>query len=748
MTTLPQTQSRFPRPTNGVGASNGHPMPLAPLAGPAVPGSAPGGLTPADVFRVLRQNLIWIILITGLFLAAGYGVFYYLNQNHKEFQAIGLLRINNATAVDPVTGRVLETSSGRINIEIKQATEAALLKSDDLWSAVLSDTTYNVQDTAWYQNFVTGTRFNAAAAKADFEDRISINAIPESELVRVAVSAPSPDDARILTNALISTHVDRQSNNNSNNVRNLIADYNQQISSLSAEIGQIEARISSLSRGTGSEGNVDAQSLLAQQALQDLQRQRSTAIADLEAAKQASSAFNSQISRGLEPTEVQQAVEMDPEVQNLRQTVTGLEIQLEQLRERFGSGNQVVRDTELQLREFSARMEDKAAIVRSRVRDQLITVYGNATNSAQAIVDGIDEEIEILEERIASLTQRRTELAVATEQRDRKVEQRDSIQSYVSALRTTINRGGSVAIANTVQTPDMPSFPNRTVVMGAAGVLGLGLSLGLAFLRELTDTSVRSPRDISRVGQLSLLGMIPHEDDDPQAGTGPVSRAIEQSPGGIIAEGFRQLRSRFNYAAPLETTRTVMVTSCGPEDGKTSVATNLATSLALAGRRVLLVDANFRRPEIGGLYGIDTPGFAAALQTPGQLPNLVGATDVNGLSVLPAGEAMNTNELVESHHFIEFVDRALEDFDQVIFDAGPVMLVSESAAMAARVDGVITVVRAKENSRGVLQRLRDHLRQLRAEHIGVVLNGVRAQSGGYYARNIKTFYDYSKKSGK
>ncbi|MEM6314422.1 MAG: hypothetical protein AAF743_10065, partial [Planctomycetota bacterium] len=612
-----------------------------PLTSPIPTGGAAAGasaLTPADVFRVLRQNAIWIILITGVFLAAGFGIYYYLNQNHKQFTAIGLLRINQSSAIDPITGRPIDAGSNLINIEIKQATEAALLKADDLWSAVLSDTDYNVHTTEWYKQFVNGTRFNLAEALADFEGRIGITAIPNSELVRVSVSAPSPEDAKILTNALISTHVDRQSLNKSQNLRSLIADYNQQITALNSEASNLSNAINALNRGFSGEGGIESQSLLSQQALQNLQRERSMAMSALETAKQAAAAFNSTIDRGLDPTEVQQAVDLDPEVQNLRLVITNLEIQREQLEDEFGGRNKAVRNVETQLRQYSARLEDQAAVVRSRVRNQLQTVYGNAVNSAQAIVDGIDDQIGVYEEQIASLTQRRNELDLLVEQREGKNKQVEQIQIYVSALRTAERQAGSVVQAGEVQTPDQPSFPKRTVVMGAAGVLGLTLALGLAFLRELTDSSVRSPRDISRVGQLTLLGMIPHEDDDPQAGDCSMCRTIEKAPGGIIAESFRQLRSRFNYAAPLETTRTVMVTSCGPEDGKTVVATNLATSLALAGRRVLLVDANFRRPELGQLFGVESAGFAAALESPGQLPNLVGATDVNGLSVLPAGE--------------------------------------------------------------------------------------------------------------
>src|SRR5213076_579846 len=118
-------------------------------------------------------------------------------------------------------------------------------------------------------------------------------------------------------------------------------------------------------------------------------------------------------------------------------------------------------------------------------------------------------------------------------------------------------------------------------------------------------------------------------------------------------------------------------------------------------------------------------------------------TSVPNLDVLPAGpKPGNATELLESQLLTDFIDKALEEYDHVIFDSGPMLFVSETVALAPRVDGVVTVVRARSNSRGLLQRMRDGLRQLKAEHLGIVLNAVRAQAGGYYTRNIKTYYAY------
>ena len=212
----------------------------------------------------------------------------------------------------------------------------------------------------------------------------------------------------------------------------------------------------------------------------------------------------------------------------------------------------------------------------------------------------------------------------------------------------------------------------------------------------------------------------------------------------MIAEQFRQVRTRLQHAASLDTTRSILVTSCSPEDGKTTVAVNLAAGLALNGRRILLVDANFRRPNLHNIFNLENEvGFGDVLNSLDFFEEAVRETEVPNLSVLSSGQKpSNPTELLESQLLIDFIERALEEYDHVIFDSGPLLMVSDSIALAPRVDGVITVVRARGNSRGMLGRLRDELRRLKAEHLGIVLNAVRVHNGGYYGPMIKNYYAY------
>jgi capsular exopolysaccharide synthesis family protein len=320
---------------------------------------------------------------------------------------------------------------------------------------------------------------------------------------------------------------------------------------------------------------------------------------------------------------------------------------------------------------------------------------------------------------------------------------KDNIEN-VMALQSA--RAAEIVKWNTLpETPTNRSFPKLPIVMSLAVFLGLLLSLSVAFLREAMDQSIRSPRDIAKIGQISLLGLIPDENDDPQSSGARLPVVIFDAPHSIMAESFRHIRTKLQHTASLDTTRSIMVTSPSPGDGKTTIACNLAAGLALNGRRILLVDANFRRPEVHKIFGLSNEqGFSDVLNAVAAFDEVIQETQVPNLAVMSSGpKPMNPTELFESQLLIDFIERALEEFDHVIFDSGPIMVVAEAQAMAPRVDGVISVVRAKSNNRGLLQRMRDELRRNKAEHLGVVLNAVRAQGGGYYRRNIQTYYDYA-----
>lgn len=396
------------------------------------------------------------------------------------------------------------------------------------------------------------------------------------------------------------------------------------------------------------------------------------------------------------------------------------------------------------------KLEDYKAEIRATAKGKLRDSLMAAMNASELQMKAIEERIEELRKDMGTLREAQIRyLKLADEEKElsqRMIEIEEQLAQVAEAQRQTDLTG--VSWMTQPDTPEQMSFPKLPLTLAVAAFLGLALSLGVAFLRELLDTSVRSPRDIMRVGSINLLAMVTDESDDPQAAGAKLPLVIAEAPHSMMAEQFRQLRTRLHQTASLDTTRSILITSPGPDDGKSTVATNLAAGLALNGRRILLVDANFRRPALHAIFRQPNDrGFSDVLNAPEQLASLVRETDIPNLYLLPAGpKPANPTELLESQLLIDFIEHCLDEYDHVIFDSGPLLFVSDTVAMAPRVDGVITVVRARTNSRGVLQRMRDDLRKLRAEHLGVVLNAVRGQAGGYYQRNIKTYYEYTQSS--
>ena len=204
-----------------------------------------------------------------------------------------------------------------------------------------------------------------------------------------------------------------------------------------------------------------------------------------------------------------------------------------------------------------------------------------------------------------------------------------------------------------------------------------------------------------------------------------------------ISEAYRTLRTNLEFASLDQELRTLVVTSAGVGEGKSTTLANLAVVSAQAGRRVLLVDADLRRPRLHDIFGLsNTSGLTTAMMDETALlsPPLQ-ETGINGLSVLTSGQLPpNPAELMSSRRMEEVIEALIERADQILFDTPPVVAVTDAAVLATKVDGVLLVVSAgktrRESARAAVQRLE----QINARLVGTVLTNVQMDSGfrGYY----------------
>jgi len=213
------------------------------------------------------------------------------------------------------------------------------------------------------------------------------------------------------------------------------------------------------------------------------------------------------------------------------------------------------------------------------------------------------------------------------------------------------------------------------------------------------------------------------------------------NPRSPVAEAFRVARTNIEFSGVDQSIKTFLVTSSMKREGKTTVVSNLAVAFAQLGRKVLLVDADFRRPMLHRVFGLDNRhGITTSLLKKGDPLEFAHATAVPGLYVLPSGPIPpNPAELLMTAAMASFLERVIPQFDHVIFDTPPVTIVTDAAILSTKVDGVVLVVRSGKVDRRLLKRCREQLDQVKANVLGVVVNGINRENEAYYYQ----YYYYS-----
>lgn len=274
-----------------------------------------------------------------------------------------------------------------------------------------------------------------------------------------------------------------------------------------------------------------------------------------------------------------------------------------------------------------------------------------------------------------------------------------------------------------------------------AGVIGVVFGLGLAYLAEMTDKSFRSPEDIRKRLGLPVIGHIPPFANRPALPEADLDQTIAayHFPKTLEAESYRGVRTSLYFSAQSQGHKVIQVTSPNAADGKSTLAANLAVSVARSGKRVVLLDADFRKPRVHHLFKLGTgeAGLAQVIAGEAEVDvAMVSCPAVPGLWLMPCGPRPSTPaELLTSPRFQQVLEQLRDRFDLVLVDTPPLLAVSDPSVVAPRVDGVILTIRVVKNGRPAAERAKELLTSLGARVLGVVVNGFAGASTpyGYYS---------------
>lgn len=715
-------------------------------AGPRGATPAAGGISGRDFFRILRKRK-WLIIINVLAFTVIAIVTTWLWQSYAPlYAAEGWIEIRPPRG-NSLANAIMPT---REQMEVETTQQARLMTRENILTAAIM---HDVEQTIGadgkviserYRDRIKGTKWynqDPSTALKRLGKELDSSPLPKSAWVRIRLSAFDPDDAAAIVNAVgdaairestVTLDMERQAE---------ITKISQELKLKEDDIAKDRARRATLVTDGGSsmearndEINIKLSSLLPKKA----EFMAKQVEADLALQRTRLQNENGQLKSS---PEVLQMIEMDGTLRSLQLAAENLNIEQDDLLRRgFGTENPAVKKIESRLKSLNMRIKERTDRV-VEMQIQTLLQYREATLAAATDnLKRVQNEIDAVENERRDLATRRAQDNVLKETIERKQKDIDKLQDRQGDLVRSSRIDAPLVWRSQAYRPREISFPQWALMVPLGIALGLLLGLGLAFTLELVDTSIKSPSDISRRVELPLLGMVPHADDLDEE-IADLRLAFMTNPASLISESFRQVRTCLMFSGPADQRRSLLVTSPMPEDGRTTVALNMAAAIARGGKRVLVVDANFRQPALKRLFpACSAQGLSSALVGQVQWQEVVTEVDKN-LFVIPAGPLPpNPAELLGQMQ--PMIAEMTSQYDQVIFDGAPCLVVSDSAVLSTLVDGVVLTVRAGANTYGIVQRSRDLLYRVGAHVMGVVLNGVRVTAGGYLRKSYETFYEY------
>jgi capsular exopolysaccharide synthesis family protein len=430
---------------------------------------------------------------------------------------------------------------------------------------------------------------------------------------------------------------------------------------------------------------------------------------------------------------------LNPDARSPESLVRHLQYRRSELMARYGYGigHPEIVALDRQIGELERDMQTRG------VGSEELLAYRQRLNNERS---ALDKKLEILSQEIArderkllELTPIHNSIQKATEELQREETRLRELHQLRDQIRRT-ERGGVFEVKE-VTTPTLGVLVSplwfQSIALGL--MLGLVLGGGLALGWEWADRSFRSPTDIRRQLGVPVLGHIPQirlEEEAEQELPQPLDAILVTlwRPSSVEAEAIRALRNQVLFSTTGREHVCVQVTSPHPGDGKSMLTANLAVSLALSGKRVALIDCDFRKPRQHRLFALGPveQGIAAVIAGQAELTAVARPSGIDNLTLYPCGpRPANPAELLTCKHFQEVLTQLRQAYDYVLVDTPPILAVSDPVAVAARVDEVILVFRMRRDARLALERAKQDIQTVGGRILGVVVNALPLRDHPY-----------------
>ncbi|OQX53712.1 MAG: hypothetical protein B5M54_06425 [Candidatus Aminicenantes bacterium 4484_214] len=341
------------------------------------------------------------------------------------------------------------------------------------------------------------------------------------------------------------------------------------------------------------------------------------------------------------------------------------------------------------------------------------------------------------------------------------------VSARLKGLKTS-----NIKIVDRALVPQSPVYPNPSRTVMLAFLLSLFVGVGVAFILEYLDNTIKSPEDVEQLVDLPSLGLIPlvsasngvkkasytHQYSYGQQEGETLEEEVINNielinyyyPNISIAEDYRTIRTSILFSSLEDKPMAIGFTSSLPEEGKSTTLVNTAVAFAQMDRRVILIDGDLRKPRLHKIFdNTNRIGLSNYLAGKSSIDEIIHPTKITKLDLIPCGlHPPNPAELLESRRFIDLIRLLKEDYDFVLVDSPPTLAVVDASVVSTRMDGVVVVIRANKTTKKSLLYAVETLRKAKAPILGVVLNEVPFSHNGYYSPDyhgyLKGYYSSSK----
>lgn len=452
----------------------------------------------------------------------------------------------------------------------------------------------------------------------------------------------------------------------------------------------------------------------------------------------------------------------DGSLQSMRADLAKAEAEYQQLSAKFMPGYPKM-----------VELRSQIAGLKRSISEQRRQVVVGLKAKADALAEqekGLKEELEQQKSRAFELSKKQVQYNSLNRELTSSRELLENVLKQIKETGLSVESNSSnISIVDSPVVPLYPSFPRKKMMLLLGILIGGACGLASAFLLDYVDNSLKTPEDVSAHLKLPNLGVVPSfeleslaEPEEAISNDGAADERVDarpsvpalrrvsseedgalpvvflKNPRSLAAEAYRTIRTGILLSQAGEPPRTLLVTSAQSGEGKTTSSVNLAASLASSGGRVVLIDADLRRPSVSKHFNLDRnlPGLVEVLTGQRQLEEVAIQSNIKRVTVIPSGRIPpNPAELIGSHEMLTLLDRLVAEYEYVVVDSPPVLPVTDSVVLSRFVDGVLLVVRGGATPRRVVGDAKNRLLSVGARVIGTVLNDVDISGGDYYYYN-------------